>query len=98
MWTRSYVETYDSLLDRQYLSSIYLMASAYNLHSPVCGGMYGVWNMNDTMNYHGDIHLNYNSQAGFYSMFSSNRPELAMPYYDFLENLFRKENEGQKKS
>lgn len=87
MWTRSYVETYDSLLDRQYLSSIYLMASAYNLHSPVCGGMYGVWNMNDTMNYHGDIHLNYNSQAGFYSMFSSNRPELAMPYYDFLEKL-----------
>ena len=87
MWTRSYVETYDSLLDRQYLSSIYLMASAYNLHSPVCGGMYGVWNMNDTMNYHGDIHLNYNSQAGFYSMFSSNRPELAMPYYDFLDKL-----------
>lgn len=87
MWTRSYVETNDSLLDRQYLASIYLMASACNLHSPVCGGMYGVWNMNDTMNYHGDIHLNYNSQAGFYSVFSANRPELAMPYYDFLEKM-----------
>lgn len=87
MWTRSYVETNDSLLNRQYLSSIYLMASACNLHSPVCGGMYGVWNMSDTMNYHGDIHLNYNSQAGFYSVFSANRPELAMPYYDFLEKM-----------
>lgn len=87
MWTRSYVETNDSLLNRQYLSSIYLMASACNLHSPVCGGMYGVWNMNDTMNYHGDIHLNYNSQAGFYSVFSANRPELAMPYYEFLEKM-----------
>lgn len=87
MWTRSYVETNDSLLNRQYLSSIYLMASACNLHNPVCGGMYGVWNMNDSMNYHGDIHLNYNSQAGFYSVFSANRPELAMPYYDFLEKL-----------
>lgn len=87
MWTRSYVDTHDSLLNRQYLSSIYLMASACNLHSPVCGGMYGVWNMNDTMNYHGDIHLNYNSQAGFYSVFSANRPELAMPYFDFLEKV-----------
>lgn len=87
MWERSYVETGDALLDRQYLSSIYLLASGYNRHSPACGGMYGVWNLNDRMNYRGDIHLNYNSQAGFYSVFSSNRPELALPYYDTLERL-----------
>ena len=87
MWTRSYVETNDSLLNRHYLSSIYLLASANNTHSPVCGGMYGVWNMNDTMNYHGDIHLNYNSQAGFYSTFSANRPELSLPYFDFIERI-----------
>lgn len=87
MWTRSYVETNDSLLDRQYLSSIYLLASAANRHSPSCGGMYGVWNMNDSMNYHGDIHLNYNSQAGFYSVFSANRPELALPYYKSIDRL-----------
>lgn len=87
MWTRSYVETNDSLLDRHYLSSIYLMASAYNAHSPACGGMYGVWNMEDDMMYHGDIHLNYNSQAGFYSMFSANRPELALPFYDFIDRV-----------
>lgn len=87
MWTRSYVETNDSLLNRQYLTSIYLLASAYSTHSPACGGMYGVWNMDDRMMYHGDIHLNYNSQAGFYSLFSANRPELATPYYDFIEKL-----------
>lgn len=87
MWNRSYVETGDSLLDRHYLSSIYLLASAYNEHSPVCGGMYGVWNMDDQMNYHGDIHLNYNSQAGFYSVFSANRPELALPFYEFIEKM-----------
>lgn len=87
MWTRSYVETNDSLLDRHYLSSIYLMASAHNSHTPACGGMYGVWNMEDDMMYHGDIHLNYNSQAGFYSMFSANRPELSLSYFDFLERM-----------
>lgn len=87
MWTRSYVETNDSLLDRHYLSSIYLLASAYNRHSPACGGMYGVWNMDDEMMYHGDIHLNYNSQAGFYSVFSANRPELALPFFDFIERV-----------
>lgn len=87
MWTRSYVETNDELLNRHYLSSIYLLASAYNEHSPVSGGMYGVWNMDDKMMYHGDIHLNYNSQAGFYSVFSANRPEIALPFYKTIELL-----------
>lgn len=87
MWTRSYVETNDALLNRHYLSSIYLLASAYNRHSPISGGMYGVWNMDDKMMYHGDIHLNYNSQAGFYSVFSANRPELALPFYKTINLL-----------
>lgn len=87
MWTRSYVETNDELLNRHYLSSIYLLASAYNEHSPVSGGMYGVWNMDDKMMYHGDIHLNYNSQAGFYSAFSANRSEIALPFYKTIELL-----------
>lgn len=87
MWNRSYVDTHDSLLDRQYLSSIYLLASAYDAQAPACGGMYGVWNMSGQMMYHGDIHLNYNSQGGFYSLFSANRPELALPFYRFLEKM-----------
>lgn len=87
MWQRSYAETGDSLLDRQYLSSLYLLSSAYSPKAPSCGGMYGVWNMEDDMNYHGDIHLNYNSQGGFYSVFSANRPELALPFVDFVERV-----------
>ena len=63
------------------------MASAYRAQAPSCGGMYGVWNMDDRMMYHGDIHLNYNSQAGFYSAFSANRPELALPFFDFVERV-----------
>lgn len=84
MWQRSYVETNDDLLNRHYLSSIYQLASAHNLHSPTCGGMYGVWNMSDSMMYNGDIHLNYNSQAGFYSSFSSNRQETALPFLNLI--------------
>lgn len=87
MWSRSWADTGDDLLNRQYLTSIYLMVSAYNPTAPSCGGMYGVWNMHDKMMYHGDIHLNYNSQAGFYSMYSANRPELSLPYFDFLERV-----------
>lgn len=84
MWQRSYVETNDELLNRHYLSSIYQVASAHNLHSPTCGGMYGVWNMSDSMMYNGDVHLNYNSQASFYSSFSSNRPETALPFLNLM--------------
>lgn len=39
------------------------------------------------MMYHGDIHLNYNSQAGFYSAFSANRPEIVLPFYKTIELL-----------
>lgn len=85
MWARSYVETGDPMLDRQYLTSIYLLASALDKDAPSCPGMYGVWNMDDEMMYHGDIHLNYNTQGGFYSVYSANRPELAMPFYRFIE-------------
>ena len=87
MWTRSYIDTGDTLLNQQYLTSVYLMASAYSPQAPSCGGMSGVWNIEDDMMYHGDIHLNYNSQAGFYSAFSANRPELALPFFDFLERM-----------
>lgn len=95
MWARSYVDTHDALLDRQYLSSIYLLASANSPQAPACGGMYGVWNMDDQMMYHGDIHLNYNSQGGFYSLFSANRPELALPFFRFLEKMIP---EGQRRA
>ncbi|MGN1235871.1 MAG: glycosyl hydrolase family 95 catalytic domain-containing protein, partial [Bacteroidaceae bacterium] len=87
MWLRSLADTGDSLLNRQYLTSIYLLASATRLNASSCGGMYGVWNMEDNMMYHGDIHLNYNSQGGFYSVFSANRPELALPFFDFIEKV-----------
>lgn len=87
MWERSYVEINDDLLNRQYLTSIYLLASANNATCPTSGGMYGVWNNADHMMYHGDIHLNYNSQAGFYSVYSANRPELALPFLATMERL-----------
>lgn len=87
MWARGYAQTHRPLLDRHLLSSIYLLASATTPHSPACCGMYGVWNMDDLMNYHGDMHFNYNSQGGFYAAFSSNRPELALPYYESLERM-----------
>lgn len=87
MWNRSYVETGDELLNRQYLTSIYLLASANNPRHLVGGSMYGVWFNADDMMYHGDIHLNYNSQAGYYSVFSANRPELALPFLASIERL-----------
>lgn len=95
MWNRSYVDTGDTLLNRQYLTSVYLLASAHSEHSPACGGMYGVWNMEDDVKYHGDIHLNYNSQGGFYSVFSANRPEIALP---FLRLLTRMIPEGRRRA
>lgn len=87
MWARSYVETGDEVLDRQYLASIYQMASALDANSPACPGMFGVWNMEDEMMHHGDIHLNYNTQSVFYNVYSSNRPELANSFYTFVEKM-----------
>ena len=78
-WARSFVQIEDTLLEKHYYASHYIMACASrNINFPP--GLYGNWITMDRLAWSGDIHLNYNHQAPFWALYSSNRVEITDPY------------------
>jgi hypothetical protein len=78
-WAESFIEIEDKLVEKFYYSSQYIMAScSRNVEFPP--GLYGSWITMDRLAWSGDYHLDYNHQAPFWAVFSSNHVELADPY------------------
>lgn len=78
-WSKSFVEIGDPLIERFYYGSQYLMAScSRNLRFPP--SLFGNWITMDGPSWQADYHLNYNHEAPWWAVFSSNHPELADPY------------------
>ncbi|GAA4576225.1 discoidin domain-containing protein [Planotetraspora kaengkrachanensis] len=82
-WLKSYVDLDDDTLERFYYGSLYLLGSASRA-GKTAPGLYGIWATSDFPQFNGDMHLNYNWMANFYGVYSSNRPELALPYFDLV--------------
>ncbi|SDJ02076.1 glycosyl hydrolase family 95 catalytic domain-containing protein [Nonomuraea jiangxiensis] len=82
-WLKSYVDLGDDVLQRYYYGSLYLLGSASRA-GKTAPGLYGIWATTDHPQFNGDMHLNYNWMANFYGVYSSNRPELALPYFDLV--------------
>lgn len=78
-WSKSYVDIGDPLIERFYYGSHYLLAScSRNPRFPP--SLFGNWITMDGPSWQADYHLNYNHQAPWWGVFSSNHPELADPY------------------
>ncbi|MSU35352.1 MAG: hypothetical protein EXS36_09590 [Pedosphaera sp.] len=78
-WSRSFVDIGDPLIERYYYGSHYLMAScSRNPRFPP--SLFGNWTTQDGPSWQADYHLNYNHQAPWWGVFSSNHPELSDPY------------------
>ncbi|WP_285773642.1 discoidin domain-containing protein [Microtetraspora sp. NBRC 13810] len=84
-WLRSYVDLDDDVLERFYYGSLYLLGSSMR-EGRTAPGLYGIWATSDYPQWGGDMHLNYNWQANYYGVYSSNRPELALPYFDLVQD------------
>jgi len=86
-WAKSYIEIEDKLLEKYYYASHYIMACcSRNPNFPP--GLYGNWITMDRLAWSGDVHLNYNHQAPFWALYSSNRVELTDSYEaPLLEHL-----------
>ncbi|WP_329080103.1 glycosyl hydrolase family 95 catalytic domain-containing protein [Streptosporangium sp. NBC_01469] len=82
-WLRSYVDLDDDVLERFYYSSLYFLGSSLR-EGKTASGLYGIWATSDNPLWGGDMHMNYNWQANYYGVYSSNRPELALPYFDLV--------------
>ncbi len=78
-WSKSFVEIGDPLIEKFYYGSNYLMAScSRNRRFPP--SLYGNWITADGPSWQSDYHLNYNHQAPWWGVYSSNHCELADPY------------------
>jgi hypothetical protein len=78
-WSKSDIEVGDDLLELGWHGSNYIMACcSRNHHFPP--GLFGNWLTTDEPYWAGDYHLNYNYQAPWWGVFSSNHVELSDPY------------------
>jgi len=86
-WAKSFAEIEDKLIEKYYYASLYIMACcSRNINFPP--GLYGNWITMDRLEWAGDIHLNYNCEAPYWAVYSSNHIDLADPYdAPFLDQL-----------
>jgi alpha-L-fucosidase 2 len=80
-WSESKVEVGDTLIEKYYYGSHYLLAScSRNINYPP--GLWGNSLTDDSgfSNWEGDYHLNYNFQAPWWGVYSSNHVKLSDPY------------------
>ncbi|MEI6675075.1 MAG: glycoside hydrolase family 95-like protein [Verrucomicrobiota bacterium] len=78
-WAKSFVDIGDPLIEKYYYGSNYLLAScSRNQRFPPA--LFGNWTTADGPSWQGDYHLNYNYQAPWWGVYSSNHCELADPY------------------
>ncbi len=82
-WSRSFIEIPDKTIEQCWYSSWYVMGSCSRA-GKVAPGLWGNWLTVDNPMWHGDFHLNYNFQAPFYGLYSTNHAETTLPFYDAL--------------
>ncbi|MCX6623428.1 MAG: hypothetical protein NTY38_20660, partial [Acidobacteria bacterium] len=86
-WSRSAVEMEDETLERLWYRNQYLLACCLR-EGKVAPGLFGNWcSGNIGTAWHGDYHMNYNTQQVFWGVFSSNHVEQHLPYVKLVENL-----------
>lgn len=88
LWSRSAVEFQDKELERWWYHNQYWLACCLR-KGKVAPGLFGNWTSGKIGTaWHGDYHMNYNTQQVFWGVFSSNHVEQHFPYLELVENLF----------
>lgn len=86
-WARSSVRLDDELLERTWYWNMYFLRCALHPRT-VSPGLYAIcpYPHRETW-WHGDYHMDYNAQQAFWSTFSSNHPELNLPYVAMVHHV-----------
>lgn len=93
-WMKSYIDIEDKEIEEYYYGSLYYMGCTAR-EDKMAPGLYGIWRTTDEASWSGDFHLNYNFEAPFYGMYSSNRYESA---YSILQPILDFMPEAEKRS
>lgn len=86
-WEKSGVQLADDFLERIWYRNLYFFncAAKEGVTPP---GLFANWSYNNIGTaWHGDYHMNYNTQQPFWMTFSSNHLEKNLPYVQLVERL-----------
>ncbi|MDQ2839513.1 MAG: hypothetical protein M3Y72_00405 [Acidobacteriota bacterium] len=87
-WSRSAVELEDKELERCWYHNQYWLACCLR-EGKVAPGLFGNWTSGKIGTaWHGDYHMNYNTQQVFWGVFSSNHVDQHLPYIEIVESLY----------
>jgi alpha-L-fucosidase 2 len=86
-WSKSAVAMSDTLLEEIWYRNLYFLNCATK-PGTTCPGLFANWSHNRIGTaWHGDYHLNYNTQQPFWVTFSSNHLDKNLAYVDLIEKL-----------
>ncbi len=86
-WERSGVRLRDEFLEHLWYTNTYFIRCVLSKTSR-CPGLFGNWMCRNVGTaWHGDYHMNYNTQQPFWGLMAANRQELHFPYLRMVESL-----------
>lgn len=86
-WSKSGVALSDSFLEEMWYRNLYFLNCSASANA-TCPGLFANWSYNRIgTSWHGDYHMNYNTQQPFWATFSSNHLEKNLPYVNLIESL-----------
>ncbi len=86
-WRRSGVKLSDPELEHAWYRNLYFLNCAVR-EGVTCPGLFANWSYkNIGTAWHGDYHMNYNTQQPFWVTFSSNHVDKHLPYVDLVDFL-----------
>ena len=86
-WSHSVVELADKEMERWWYHNQYWLGCCLR-PGKIAPGLFGNWTSGKIGTaWHGDYHMNYNTQQVFWGVFSSNHAEQHLPFIEVVENL-----------
>ena len=86
-WSRSGVALEHPVLERTWYHNLYFLNCSVR-PGTTCPGLFANWSYGDIGTaWHGDYHMNYNTQQPFWVTFSSNHVDKHLPYVDLVDHL-----------
>lgn len=86
-WSKSSIQLDDDFLESVWYRNLYFFNCAAK-EGITCPGLFANWSYNNIGTaWHGDYHMNYNTQQPFWMTFSSNHLEKNLPYVELIESL-----------
>jgi hypothetical protein len=84
-WSKSGLNLEDKELESIWYRNLYFLRCAAK-SGVSCPGLFANWSFNNIgTSWHGDWHMNYNTQQPFWATLTSNHPELNLPYVEMVE-------------